>query len=126
MRTTSARVVLSLSASRSYDRGCLRGIAQFLHFHGPWEIVQCEPAEVETQLAGGSHEPVDGVITAMDDADAVDRLLASSGPPVVDVGAQMCARGRITARRGAIASIHIDPVAVARAAADHFLEHAFK
>jgi len=127
---TSARVVLSLSASRSFDRGCLRGIARFLRIHGPWDIVQCEPPQLAseaTAAAAAIGTQRLGVIGAVRQTDLTYPL--SGGhlrPIIIDVGGEFCNRPRGQPLPSDVAVVvDIDPAAVAHAAANHFLERHF-
>ena len=110
------RVALVIETSRTYGRGILRGIARYAHLHGQWSFFT-----VERELHSGIPEWLrrwkgDGIIARIESA-AMARQLLKCACPVVDVLGQ--------ARLKSVPSFDTDHLAVARLAADFFLQAGF-
>lgn len=116
-RRAPPRVILLIESSRAYGRGCLQGIAAYVRARGPWSCVHVERGLSEGVPAWLAALPADGIIARIENP-AMARFLKSRGLPTVDL------RGRHIVP--AFATFDTDANAVARLAADHFLERGFR
>jgi len=111
------RVALVIETSRTYGRGILRGIARYAHLQGHWSFFT-----VERELHSGipdwlRHWRGDGIIARVESA-GMARQLLKCGCPVVDVLGQ--------ARLQGVPAFDTDHLAVARLAADFYLQAGFR
>jgi len=111
------RVALVIETSRNYGRGILRGIARYAHVHGQWSFFT-----VERELHSGIPDWLrrwkgDGIIARIENP-AMAKQLLKCGCPVVDVLGQ--------ARLSSVPAFDTDHLAVARWAADFFLQAGFR
>lgn len=113
----SRRVLLLIESTRAYGRGCLRGIAAYARAHGPWTFLHVERGLEERLPRWISRCQGDGVIARIENQSQT-RALRRLGLPIVDL------RGRFELR--GIPSFNTDPRAVARLAAEHFLQRGFR
>ena len=117
----SPRVAVLIEASNAYGRGLLSGIHRHVREHDPWTIILPEhgrglpPLEMLARWRG------DGVIARIETpaiADAVGKLHRKLGIPVIDVSAARLLDG--------VPYVETDDAAIARLAADHFIERDFR
>ncbi len=111
------RVALLVESSRIYGRSILRGIARYAHVHGPWSFFV-----VERELHGGVPKALttwqgDGIIARIEHRRMAAQLL-KLGCPVVDVLGQESFPQ--------VPSFDTDAVAVARMAAQFFMQAGFR
>lgn len=117
MRSKIPRVALLIETSRTYGRGIMRGIAHYAHVHGPWSFFT-EERELHSGIPEwlqGWH--VDGIIARIENK-RMAGMLSRGGCPVVDVLGN--------ARFNGIPSFDTDAPAVAKLAADFFLNSGFR
>jgi LacI family transcriptional regulator len=111
------RVALVIETSRTYGRGILRGVARYAHVHGHWSCFTME-RELHSGIPGWLRQwKGDGIIARIETA-AMARRLLKCGCPVVDVLGQARLRG--------VPAFDTDHLAVARLAADFFLQSGFR
>ena len=111
------RVALLIESSRNYGRGILRGIAQYAHLRGPWSCFT-EERELHSGIpAWLKNWQGHGVIARIEDR-RMAAALTKLGHPVVDVLGN--------ARFAGIPALDTDAPAVARLAADFFLQAGFQ
>lgn len=113
----SRRVILLIESSRAYGRGCLLGIGAYLRNHVPWRILHLERSLTEELPPEVRQWKGHGIITRIEN-ETIARAVANLRIPVVDL------RGSFHPARGAM--LDTDPAAVARLAADHFLDRGFR
>ena len=111
------RVALLVESSRNYGRGILQGVARYARTHGPWSCYT-----QERELHSGLPEWLknwkgDGIIARIEDRRMAGRLV-ELGLPVVDVLGQI--------RDERVIGFDTDAAAVARMAADFFLQSGFQ
>jgi len=111
------RVALLIESSRNYGRGILRGIARYAREQGPWSCYT-----QERELHSGLPEWLkgwrgDGIIARIEDRRTAARL-QEFNVPVVDVLGQVRFEG--------IVGFDTDAAAVAKMAADFFLQAGFQ
>lgn len=111
------RVILLIESSRAYGRGCLMGIAAYLRNHVPWRILHLERSLTEDLPREVRQWKGHGIIARIEN-ESIARAVAQLCIPVVDL------RGSYHPARGAM--LDTDPGAVARLAADHFLDRGFR
>jgi LacI family transcriptional regulator len=128
----SPRVLLALDRSDSYERGCLRGVGLYARIHGPWSVVPVlaplSPDDVNEiramQPAGviaGSVAPATRTwLRELSTTTTTSSSSSSSSSPAVDVTGNL---GETTA--AAQVAVHTDYGAVARLAAEHFVQRGF-
>jgi len=112
------RVGILMQANRSYERGLLRGIAQYARLHGPWQFYRQLP-----QLSGGmkplqselKHWKPDGII-----------IREGSGVSSVMLKRTPCIYAPATEMAEALPNIVVNDFAVGQMAATHLLECGFK
>src|ERR1700744_339207 len=117
MRPKLPRVALLIETSRTYGRGILRGIARYAHVHGPWSFFTEERelhSGIPDRLASWN---VDGIIARIEGRQMAG-MLSRAGCPVVDVLGN--------ARFEGISGFDTDARAVAKLAADFFLNAGFR
>lgn len=117
MAQTLPRVALLIESSRTYGRGILRGISRYVHLHGPWSCF-IEERELHSGVPPWLDRwKGDGIIARIESrrsAAALRRL----GHPIVDVlGSE---------RFDGIPGFDTDALAVARMAADFFVQAGFR
>ena len=111
------RVVLLVQSSRSYGRGLLRGISDYIRQAGPWAIYHQSgglPTELPPWLRGWRPDGIIGQFEGVRLLRQVRRL----GVPAVDVLALHRSKG--------IPRLVDDNEAVARMIADHFLARGYR
>ena len=111
------KVALLIESSREFGRGVLRGIAKYIHVHGPWSCYI-----EERELHGGIPDwlkqvSINGIIARIDGRRTAKELLRL-GRPVIDV--------RASVRFGQIPAFITNPCLVAKMAADFFLRAGFR
>ena len=117
MKRRIRRVALLIESSRNYGRGILRGIARYAHVQGPWSCFTQERelhSGLPEWLAGWRGE---GIIARIEDRRMAAHL-CRLGVPVVDVLGQV--------RHPDIVGFDTDAEAVAKLAADFFLQAGFR
>lgn len=113
-RRSRPHVALFVESSIEYGRGVLRGIASYLHEHGPWSIF-LEQRELGAALPAWIREwDGDGIITRSDDA-----RIARSGLPIVGLYDRSEDRLRLP-------MILNDNLAVGRMGARHLADRGFR
>jgi len=117
MKKRIPRVALLVESSRNYGRGILQGIARYAREQGPWSCYT-----QERELHSGLPEWLkswqgDGIIARIEDKRMAARLLQFN-VPVVDVLGQI--------RLESIVGFDTDAPAVAKMAADFFLQAGFQ
>ena len=111
------RVALLIESSRNYGRGILRGIAKYVHLHGPWSCFTGE-RELHSGIPDWlKHWKGHGIIARIEDKHTAHALLAL-GRPVIDVLGNAPFEG--------IPAFDTDAGAVARLAADFFIQAGFR
>lgn len=80
MRTRIPQVALLLPTSVKTCRELLRGILQYVHFHGPWNVHLIEGREGEQKMLHPDTWGCTGVIGSLNDLTLAKRLLASRVP----------------------------------------------
>ncbi len=110
------RIALLIGASRQYRRDLLRGIAAYARVHGPWifyheeQIERARPAWLKDWRG-------DGVLARIESLSLLEHLRSMNVPTVDLLGLHNAA---------GIPSFDNDTPAVAKLAADHFLERGFE
>jgi len=82
VRTHIPQVALLLPTSVKTCRELLRGILQYVHFHGPWNIHLIEGREGEQKLFRPEIWGCTGIIGTMSDLGLVKRLLTAQVPVI--------------------------------------------
>lgn len=114
---TALHVALVVETSLASGRDILRGIARYAREHGPWSLYH-EPRSLEESVPGWLRDwDGDGIIARIQNARIAEAVLAA-GVPVVDVLGVY--------RRPELPLAHVDNAAIARLAAQHFLERGFR
>jgi LacI family transcriptional regulator len=117
----SPRVAILIEASNAYGRGLLEGIHRHLREHEPWTILLPEHGRGMPPLEMLARWRGDGIIARIETpeiAAAIKRLRRGRPLAVVDMSA-----GRLLA---GVPYVETDDVAIARLAADHFIERDFR
>jgi LacI family transcriptional regulator len=110
-------VALLIETSLASGRDILRGIARYVREHGPWSIYH-EPRSLEESVPRWLRNwDGDGIIARLQNT-RIASAVVSSGIPAVDVLGVV--------RRPELPLAHVDNGAVARLAAEHFLERGFR
>jgi LacI family transcriptional regulator len=110
-------VALVIETSLASGRDILRGIARYVREYGPWSIYH-EPRSLEESVPRWLRNwDGDGIIARLQNT-RIAEAVASSGIPAVDVLGVV--------RRPELPLAHVDNAAIARLAAEHFLERGFR
>lgn len=119
------KVALLVETHAGYARGILRGIARYVHLHGPWLIYVPAEELPPVDLALPSVVPWDGngIIGRILTRRIADQVL-SAGVPVIgmDLSEDQLAPGNPLSQ---ISELRPDSQAAGRMAAEHFLERGF-
>lgn len=111
------RVALIVETSLASGRDILRGIARYLHAHGPWSIYH-EPRALEESVPPWLLQwQGDGIIARIQNQPIADAVVAA-GLPVVDV------LGLVPGL--SVPLVHVDDRAIAQIGAEHLLERGFR
>ena len=114
-------VAVLVEASNAYGRGLLEGIHRHLREHEPWTILLPEHGRGMPPLEMLARWRGDGIIARIETpaiAEAIRKLRRGRDLPIVDVSA-----GRLLA---GVPYVETDDAAIARLAADHFIERDFR
>jgi LacI family transcriptional regulator len=111
------RVAILIESSRGYGRGLLRGIADYVHVHGPWSIYLQPHHLYDATPAWLKDWRGDGIIARVENR-RIARSIRCRRLPVVDL------RGRLFDLD--MPAILTDAAAGARLAAAHLLERGFR
>ncbi len=111
------KIGLLIESSRSYGRGVLQGIAKYAHANGPWSCYVQERELHSTIPHWMRSWDGDGIIARIEDR-RIARELLKSKCPVVDVLGSLKFAG--------VPSFDTDANAVAKLAADFFLQAGFQ
>ena len=117
----SPRVAVLIEASNAYGRGLLSGIHRHVREHDPWTIFLQEHGRGTPPLESFSRWQGEGVIARIETdaiATALDRLRRRKPLAIVDVSAARLLDG--------VPYVETDDAAIARLAADHFIERDFR
>lgn len=110
-------VALLVESSNAYARGLLEGIVAWVREHDPWSIYFPEQGRGAPPPGWLSRWKGDGIIARIEN-EPIARAVARTRLPVVDVSA-----GR---HLPSVPWVETDDAAIARLAADHFLERGFR
>ena len=110
------KVALLLDAGRSFDRGLLRGIAQYVNLHRPWVFVR--PAAFYERFSGFAEQSLEEIRRSKPDGlimnySSFEEEVAALGFPVIDVPVGRIVRG--------VCHILCDNREAAAMAADHLI-----
>ena len=110
------KVALLLDAGRSFDRGLLRGIAQYVNLHRPWVFVR--PAAFYERFSGFAERSLEEIRRSKPDGlimnySPFEEEVAALGFPVIDVPVGRIVRG--------VCHILCDNREAAAMAADHLV-----
>ena len=114
-RSKIPRVILLIESSRGSGRALLKGIAEYVHYQGPWSFYW-EPGGLEKAWPALRQMEADGII--LRDVEKVDEALATGLPAVVIGHGQSEITGLV--------NVVTDSEAIGRMGADHLLECGFK
>ena len=117
---TNRRVAVVIEASNAYARGLLEGIHRHVREHEPWTVFLPEHGRGTPPLEALAKWHGDGVIARIETeatARAVAKLKCTLAIPVIDVSAARLLPD--------LPYVETDDAAIARLAADHFLERDF-
>ena len=110
-------VALLIETSLASGRDILCGIGRYVREHGPWSIYH-EPRSLEESVPRWLRNwDGDGIIARLQNT-RIAQAVVSSGIPAVDVLGVV--------RRPELPLAHVDNGAIARLAAEHFLERGFR
>lgn len=120
------QVALLIEAHAGYGRGVLRGIARYVHLHGPWLI--SVPAEErnpkDLRLPRGRPWNGTGIIGRIFTRAAAEQVLAAGVPTIaMDLSAEQLAESHPLSQ---ISELRPDSHAAGRMAAEHLLERGFR
>ncbi len=113
----SLNVILLVESSRTYGRGVLRGVAKYAHVHGQWSCF-FEERELHSGIPAWLQNWKGHGIIARIEGRKMATALAKTGLPIVDVLGN--------ARFPNIPAFDTDARAVAKLAADFFLQAGFQ
>lgn len=117
-RTTAApHVALAVKKARSYGRGILQGVADYVEVYGPWSIFLDPYADGQLPKDWLRRWQGDGILAYAGTPQVVQRLLRS-GIPCVET------YGIVEDRR--LPRVTCDDIAIGRLAAEHLLDRALK
>jgi LacI family transcriptional regulator len=111
------KVALLIEMSNAYARGVLQGVVRYIREHEWWSFYLVEQSRGEDPPSWLSHWDGDGVIARIENR-KIARVVARCKLPTVDVSA---ARHIPT-----LPWVETDDQAIAKLAAEHFLERGFK
>lgn len=118
---TPHRVAIVIEASNAYGRGLLAGIHRHVREHEPWTIFLPEHGRGAPPLESLARWRGDGIIARIE-TEAIAAVIANlrrrQRIPVVDVSAARLLPG--------VPYVETDDAAIARLAAEHFLERDFR
>jgi LacI family transcriptional regulator len=117
MRRTLPHVAMLIETSRSYARGILRGVREYMAEHGPWSVyleARALDSRVPPWLARWRG---DGILTRTFGR-RMARAVTRTGAPAVEL--------RATRLRTGFPFVGVDNRAVGRMTAEHFLERGFR
>jgi LacI family transcriptional regulator len=121
LRTATSRrrpkVALLVETSNAYGRGLLQGIVSYIREHEPWSFYLIELGRGDDPPSWIARWDGDGIIARIE-SKAIAKAVLRSGRPVVDVSAGRHIR--------TIPWVETDDQAIARLAADHFLQRGFR
>jgi LacI family transcriptional regulator len=118
---TPHRVAVVIEASNAYGRGLLAGIHRHVREHDPWTVFLPEHGRGTPPLESLARWRGDGIIARIETeaiATVIGDLRRKQRIPVIDVSAARLLPG--------IPYVETDDAAIARLAADHFLEREFR
>lgn len=111
------RVALLIETSNAYARNLLSGVVAYIREHAPWSFYLVEQGRGEDPPSWLERWKGDGIIARIESA-RIAEAVRRAGLPAVDVSA-----GRFLP---SLPWVETDDTAIARLAADHFLERGFK
>lgn len=111
------KVALLIETSNAYARGLLQGIIAYLREHRTWSVHLAEHGRGDTPPAWLARWDGDGVIARIENR-AIAQALAGLKMPIIDVSA-----ARLLPK---LPWFETDDEAIARLAAEHFMERGFK
>ncbi len=111
------RIALLIGASRQYRRDLLSGIAAYARVHGPWTFYHEEQIVDNARPAWLKNWRGDGILARIESRKLLDQI-GGMNIPTVDLLGLHDVRS--------IPCFDNDTLAVARLAADHFLERGFE
>jgi LacI family transcriptional regulator len=111
------KVALLIEMSNAYARGVLQGVVRYIREHESWSFYLVEQSRGEDPPSWLSHWDGDGVIARIE-SKKIARVIAGCKLPTVDVSAAR--------HLSALPWVETDDRAIAKLAADHFLERGFK
>jgi LacI family transcriptional regulator len=109
------KVALLIESSRASGRALLSGVADYVHYHGPWSFYW-EPGGLETAWPVLQSLDADGII--MRDGDGLEEVL-ELGIPTIVVGHK---RKEVTG----VVNVITDSLHVGQMGADHLIQCGFK
>ncbi len=120
------RVALLMETSSGYARGVLRGIARYVHLHGPWVIdlpaEHVPPFELSLPTAGRWHGT--GIIGRILNERIARDVLSADVPTIgMDLSEEQSAADSLLSR---ISELSPDSLAAGRVGADYYLERGFR
>lgn len=110
------RVLLLIETSRSFGRGCIRGIAAYIRSHEPWDIFQHERSSESSVPKDIEGWAPDGVIARIENKEVAESILGL-GIPAVDL--------RCHYRLPGIARMTTSGESCTERAVEHFLERGY-
>ena len=110
-------VALLIETSNAYARGLLAGIVSYMHEHLPWSIFLPEQERGATPPAWLKKWKGDGLIVRIE-TDTIAKAVLKLNVPIIDVSAARHVPD--------IPWVETDDGAIARLAAEHFLERGFE
>ena len=116
------RVAILLESTHEMSRGLLRGIAKYIHLHGPWGLHVIMGGENEQRLPDVDRWKAMGIIAKVYNERAAEKVLAARLPTVwIDPPESLFARKRPPCYR-----VIGNSREIARLAAEYFLEQKFE
>lgn len=110
-------VALVIETSNAYARGLLRGVMGYVREHRPWSVFLQEQGRGASPPAWLARWKGDGIIARVEN-EAIAEAVQKTQRPVIDTSA-----ARLLPNT---AWVETDDLAIARLAAEHFLERGFK